>query len=178
MEMKEILELAEETGFEHSGELDTAVLEFREAVRDMCRADKCRAYGRNWSCPPGCGTLEEISARAAAYHRGVLLQSTGRMEDDFDVETMMDTERVHRERFYRLVEKIRKAYPDCLPMASGSCTQCEKCTYPDAPCRFPGRMIPSMESYGLVVSDVCAGSGQKYYYGPRTITYTACILID
>ena len=35
-----------------------------------------------------------------------------------------------------------------------------------------------MEAYGLVVSQVCQDSGLPYYYGPQTITYTACVLID
>ena len=31
----------------------------------MCAADKCRSYGRNWCCPPHCGSLEEMAALGA-----------------------------------------------------------------------------------------------------------------
>ena len=178
MEMQELLALAAEVGFEHAGELNVAALEFLPEVREMCAADRCRSYGRCWTCPPGCGTLEDISARAAAYRRGILLQSTGKMEDDFDVETMMDTEARQKARFKDFVSRVREEYPACLPMSSGACTVCPVCTYPDAPCRFPHLAIPSMEAYGLVVSRVCEGSGLPYYYGPKTITYTACVLVD
>ena len=95
---QELLDLAARCGFDHSGALNTGALDFNPAVRDMCAADRCHSYGKCWTCPPGCGTLEEISRRAAGYRRGVLLQSTGQMEDDFDVETMMDTEKLHKER--------------------------------------------------------------------------------
>ena len=108
----------------------------------------------------------------------MLLQSTGEMEDDFDVEAMMDTERLQKERFRAFVDRVREEYPNCLPMSSGACSVCPACTYPDAPCRFPHLAIPSMEAYGLVVSQVCQDSGLPYYYGPRTITYTACVLVD
>ena len=178
MTQTELLALAAECGFDHAGELNTAALDFNPAVREMCAADRCHHYGRSWSCPPGCGTLEEIAQKAAAYRRGILLQSTGQMEDDFDVETMMDTEQLHKERFHALVARVRQEYPNCLPMAAGACTVCKECTYPDAPCRFPERAIPSMEAYGLVVSKVCEDGGLPYYYGPRTITYTSCVLID
>ena len=30
--------------------------------------------------------------------------------------------------------------------------------------------------YGLFVSDVCVRSNLAYNYGPRTLTYTACVL--
>lgn len=178
MTQEELLTLANACGFDHAGELNVPALEFNPAVRDMCAADRCNHYGRCWSCPPGCGTLEAVAQKAAAYHRGILLQSTGQMEDDFDVETMFGTEALQKERFRDFVAKVRRVYPNCLPMASGACTVCPDCTYPDAPCRFPHLAIPSMEAYGLVVSRVCEDAGLPYYYGPQTITYTSCVLID
>ena len=114
---QELLDLAARCGFDHVGPMNVEVMRFEPAVRDMCAADRCRSYGRCWTCPPGCGTLEEISARAAAYRRGVLLQSTGEMEDDFDVEAMMDTERLQKERFRAFVDRVREEYPNCLPMS-------------------------------------------------------------
>ncbi len=80
------------------------------------------------------------------------------------------------DRFRTLSRQARILYPDCLPMAAGSCTICQQCTYPDRPCRFPDRMFPSMEACGLVINDVCRDSGMPYDYGAGTITYTSCIL--
>lgn len=178
MTMEELLELAVRTGFTHVGPMKTEDLRFLPEVRDMCAADRCHNYGKCWTCPPHCGTLEEISARASGYQRGILVQSTGEMEDDFDVECMMETEKLQKKRFQDLVQQVRNVFPRCLPMASGACTVCSACACPDAPCRFPEKAIPSMEAYGLVVSEVCQQSGLPYYYGPKTITYTSCILLD
>ena len=178
MELDELLALAEKLGFSHAGALNMDALYFRPEVRDMCATGRCQAYGHRWSCPPYCGTLEEIAERARRCTRGILVQSTGQLEDDFDVECMMETERLQKERFQALTEQVRQAEPACLPMAAGACTICKSCTCPDAPCRFPDLAVPSMEAYGLVVSDVCRDSGLPYYYGPGTITYTSCILLE
>lgn len=175
---EEILTLAAECGFTHVGELKMSALDFMPAVRDMCAAGRCQKYGTCWTCPPGCGTLEETAANAARYHRGVLLQTTAQMEDDFDIEAMQQAEQDQKASFMKFVTQLRQEYPGCLPMSTGGCTICQQCTYPDAPCRFPERAIPSMEAYGLLVSKVCEKSGLPYYYGPRTMTYTACVLID
>ena len=35
-----------------------------------------------------------------------------------------------------------------------------------------------MEACGLFVSKVCEDSGMRYYYGPRTITFSCCVLTD
>lgn len=178
MTMNEILALCEEIGFSHAGELNCAELRFLPEVRDMCAAGRCQMYGKSWSCPPHCGSLEEISAKAAKYSRGVLVQCTGQMEDDFDFECMMDTEAELKEKFKLFLARIRECYPNCYPMAAGTCNVCKECTCPDEPCRFPDKAIPSMEASGLVVSDICEKSGLPYYYGPQTITYTSCVLID
>ena len=134
---QELMDFAVQFGFTNVGMLNVPALEFSPDVRSMCAADKCRSYGRSWTCPPHCGTLEEIAEKAAAYSRGILVQSTAQMEDDYDVETMMETGEQQKERFLELVKELRKIYPNCLPMSAGTCTICSPCACPDAPCRFP-----------------------------------------
>lgn len=176
--MEQLLTLAVQAGFTQAAPLEASILTVRTEVRDMCAADRCRAYGRSWSCPPACGTIEQCQTRMNRYKRGILLQTTGQLEDDFDAEAIWETEQRHKAAFTVLVRQIRQLYPDCLPLTAGCCTLCRKCTYPTRPCRFPQKRFSSMEAFGLLVSDVCLKTGLKYYYGPKTITYTSCILID
>lgn len=176
--MTDILQLALQAGFSQAAELNTAALKALPEVRDMCAADRCHVYGKRWSCPPGCGTLEENQKKMSLYPAGILVQTTGTMEDDFDVEAIGRIQSDHKKQFETLVRQIRTMDADCLPLTAGCCTICRKCTYPTKPCRFPGKMYSSMEAYGLLVSDVCEKSGLKYYYGPRTMTYTSCVLTN
>jgi predicted metal-binding protein len=164
-------------GFSNASELNTEALIFMPEVREMCSADRCHQYGRNWRCPPACGSLEEASALARQYSYGMLVQTVGTMEDDFDYETIESTGKKHKENFFALVKKLKARYDDLLPMGAGACNVCETCTYPDAPCRHPDDAITSMEAYGLWVSKVCELSGVKYNYGPRTLAYTSCYLL-
>ena len=172
----ELLQLVQERGFSQYGILSTEGLQFRTEVREMCASDRCHLYGRSWKCPPACGSLEEIREEAKRFRKGIVLQMTGQMEDDYDIETMMETEVTLKKKVLALVEELKKQGYEVLPMSAGGCTLCKECTYPDAPCRFPDKAYPSMEAYGLVVSDCCTMAGVKYYYGPKTITFSACIL--
>ena len=174
MEYEKLVKLAEDIGFSHTGPLDPKTLQLRQQVRQMCAA--CHQYARRWSCPPGCGALEELREKIAVFSKGILLQTMGELEDEFDGEAMMETEQRHKENFRRLVDELRLLPEDFLPMGAGCCTLCKTCTYPDSPCRFPERMISSMEACGLVVADACRDNGLPYYYGKNTITYTSCIL--
>lgn len=175
-DIQELLKTARDCGFENSGELRMAALEFLPEVREMCAADRCHSYGKNWVCPPACGSLEEIAERAAAFSRGILVQTTKPLENSFDYESMVQAERTHSKRFLELIKSLREHTPELLPMGAGGCRICESCTYPDAPCRSPELAFPSMEAYGLLVSRVCQKSELPYYYGSGTMTYTSCVL--
>ncbi|MCL2513371.1 MAG: DUF2284 domain-containing protein [Oscillospiraceae bacterium] len=164
-------------GFSQAGELNVDALEFMPEVREMCSVDRCHQYGKSWRCPPGCGSIEDAAAMAAQYSFGILVQTIGKMEDDFDYETIRETGSKHRENFALLVGRLKKRYPDMLPMGAGTCGICKTCTYPGAPCRFPDKSIASMEAYGLWVSKVCELSGVPYNNGRQTITYTSCYLL-
>ena len=174
---KKLKQEALDIGFSNAGKLNMEAVVFMPEVRDMCSVNTCRQYGKNWCCPPGCGSIEDAAKRAAEYSYGIIVQTVGQMEDDFDYETIEATSHKHKDNFAVLAEGLRKRYPDMLPMGAGTCSVCETCTYPDAPCRFPDKIMPSMEAYGLWVSKVCEISGIPYNYGKQTIAFTSCYLL-
>ena len=146
LNMEELAAMAAEAGFTHSAPLDVATLELKDEVRAMCSANTCRAYGKNWSCPPACGELDDLRRQFARYSRGILVQTVGEVEDSLDFEGMMEAEAAHKEHFSALHEKLLETWPGLLALGAGTCTRCKECTYPDAPCRFPDRATPSVEA--------------------------------
>lgn len=173
--MEKLIRLALGCGFDQAAALDVSTLEARSDVRAMCAADKCRAYGKNWTCPPHCGTLEECQEKMASYSRGILVQTVGKLRRSIDWRGTVALEQRHLENFHRAAEEIRRLYPDALCLGAGGCRICEKCAFPE-PCRFPERACPSMEGCGLFVTDVCRKNGMQYHYGNCTLAYTACFL--
>ena len=165
-------------GFTHTGPLDCHTIRLLPEVREMCAADKCHQYNKNWTCPPGCGSLEECEGKVRRYQKGLIVQTVGELEDNMDGEGMMETEARHKEAFLRLMEDLKKDYPDLLAIGAGCCTRCKTCTYPDAPCRFPDKKVSSMEAYGILVSQICKDNSLPYYYGDCTIAYTSCFLLE
>jgi predicted metal-binding protein len=168
--------IARQTGFTAGGCFDAGKLVFSPAVREMCATDRCHKYGTSWSCPPACGTLDALREKAARYSKGLLVQTTVATADEFDWDTIRTTEARHKKTFDALVRRARYEQPDCFPMGCGACTRCHRCTYPTKPCRYPGKLYPSMEACGLLVGDVCALADVPYYHGAHTMTYTSCIL--
>lgn len=171
----ELIRLGKEAGFTEIVPLRAEILRPDPEVRKMCEG--CSACNARWSCPPGCGTPEQCRERILRYREGILVQTVRELEDELDGEGMMDAEALHKENFRRLQALLLPRYPGLLALGTGGCRICQSCTYPDAPCRFPERMVSSMEAYGLLVLQVCRDSGLRYYCGSKAIAYTGCFLL-
>ena len=178
LNMEQLEAMAKEAGFTNTAPLDARTIELKEEVRAMCVANTCGAYGKNWSCPPACGELDELRAQVGRYSAGILVQTVGEVEDSLDFEGMMEAEAAHKAHFMALHDRLLETWPGLLALGAGTCRRCKECTYPDAPCRFPDKRFSSMEAYGMVVMDTCKANGLGYYYGPQSIAYTSCFLLE
>ncbi|MBQ8579280.1 MAG: DUF2284 domain-containing protein, partial [Oscillospiraceae bacterium] len=119
--MEKWIKTALELGFSAAAPLDIATLIPRQDVRDMCAADKCRAYGKNWTCPPHCGTLAQCQAKMRGYSHGILLQTVGTMEKSIDTKAYRRTEQRHLELFHQFSALVRQVHPNSLCLGSGGC---------------------------------------------------------
>ncbi len=139
--------------------------------RDLCALNYCGRYAKSWTCPPGCGTLEECAGRLKAYRQAVVVQMIHPLEDSLDVEGMTEGQKAFDRLMQRIQKAVKEARPDALLLGAGSCSLCQACTYPDEPCRYPELAIPSVESFGLDVQALtekaglpCSWSGPRVYY--------------
>lgn len=176
MNNEELLEMAKEVGFEYSSILDITTIKLLPEIRKMCEDNKCRMYGRNWSCPPGCGSLEECERIISKYNTGIIVQTVGILKNCFDYKGMMKSEDKHKKRSLLLRDSLIGNYNDVLLLGAGACTVCKECTYPDNPCRFQDKMASSLESFGIFVTQLCRDNNLEYYYGEGTLAYTSMLL--
>jgi predicted metal-binding protein len=171
-----LVDLAFECGFTNACAVYPPEIKVHRRVRDTCADNKCGAYGNNWACPPACGTLEDCEDRIHGYKSGIIMQTTGLVSEKRDMDEMLKIGYKHSEHIAAFSETALPEYPYSMILGWGSCRICESCTYPFAPCRFPKKMICSMEAYGMIVSDVCLSGGIPYDYGEGTLTFVACFL--
>ena len=99
------------------------------------------------------------------------------LEDSYDFEGMMAGKDRHDEICDEINEYFQNLYSgDMLILSGESCSRCSKCTYPDAPCRFPEKLSPSVESYGIEVNRLAKTVNVNYINGANTVTYFGCIM--
>ncbi|MCF0133146.1 MAG: DUF2284 domain-containing protein [Blautia sp.] len=174
--MNNFKQQALECGFDQAGYLKVSDLRFEEDVRKICESNQCGHYNKTWACPPAVGTLEECRERCRKYESMLLFNKKYELEDSFDFEGMLDG----MEKFKDTVKKFHKAFPESLNnyliLANEGCRKCEKCTWPDQPCRFGSELYHPIESYGFRVDLMAADAGLRYYNGPNTVTYFGAVM--
>lgn len=148
---------------------------FREEVRYICKTE-CSRYGKSWSCPPAVGTVEECRERCRAYDGAFLFTTMTEVPDMEDLEGMLATRKDHEEITRRIRNLFQEECSGVLALSTESCAVCEHCTYPDAPCRFPDRMFPSVEGFGILVTGLAEQCGITFLSGGNLVTWFSLIL--
>lgn len=167
---------ARRVGLTEIGEVDMELLEHEEWVRTLCEENACHNYGTSWACPPAVGTLQECRDLCAEYDHMLLFDRVYKLKDSYDLEGMDEAMRQFRKTVDRFDEIVGSLPRRHLFLANGGCTTCARCTWPDAPCRFPGRLHPSIEGLGLNIMKLADRSGLSYNHGYKTITLFGALL--
>ncbi len=149
---------------------------FSEGVRGMCAANRCGLYGKSWACPPAVGDWQTLRDECYAYAHALIFTTKHVLEDDFDIEGMEQAALDHKQFNHKLAELLDAQGIRYLLYGAGGCTLCQKCTYPDAPCRFPDRAHRSMEACGIDVGALARKCDLRYNNGPQTVTYFSMLV--
>ena len=150
------------------------------SFRDMCAANVCGNYGRNWMCPPDAGDIHELMASLRTYTYILVYQTVTELEDSYDFEGMMDAGVAHNRLMVELRDRLAsEELTRVLHLGAGGCRMCEVCAKrTNQPCRHPDRAVASLETYGVNVSKLAPAAGMKYINGKDTVTYFGAVLFD
>ncbi len=173
-----IKEKKEGLGIHEFGFMNTKELIFSQAVHDMCKDNRCGNYGKTWACPPAVGTIDECRENILKYDSVFVFTTIFQLEDSFDYEGMLKGKKWHDQVSSRVTALWKEHLDDFLALTNEGCYKCKECTYPNAPCRFPDELYPSVEAYGVEVYPLSLSAKVKYNNGPNTVTYFGCILFN
>ncbi len=165
-----------EMGFSVAGDVNTDFIECEEDIRALCAPDKCPNYGSGWICPPGCGSVENCRGIVQRYKNALLLQSISENVDMSRGEELQRLAETHNRLAAELFVRIRIEQGDAYLLTTGGCALCEKCSYPDEPCRFPDKNRGSLSAFGINVEKLCKKAGIEYSFIPSVVRLIACVL--
>ncbi len=166
-------------GFAAAAVVDTAEIVFDPSFRPYCEENLCGQYGVNYSCPPACGSPEEMKRRVLAHKKALVLQTIWEISDYSDAPAIKSAKRVHNESQIRLARKLRAAgQPGFLAGASG-CALCSPCALGKGePCRFPEDRYSCMSAYCVFVKKLADRCGMEYDCGEGLLAFFGMYVYD
>ncbi|MFI3206407.1 MAG: DUF2284 domain-containing protein [Clostridia bacterium] len=150
--------------------------EFRKA----CESNTCGTFNKCWACPPCIGDIDDCIAKVKSFSTAIVYQTVGEIEDSYDFEGMMEIGAKHNELDLAVSDFVRENLDkdEYLHLGAGKCGICKKCAKIDnQPCRFPDKMMSSLEAHGIAVSSLAESAGMKYMNGQNSVTYFGAVFL-
>lgn len=158
--------------------IDSSTIPFSQMVADACQTNMCGKYGTCWTCPPAIGMMQELEEKIKCYNKAVVFTAKYELEDWFDYEGMVEGQKKTMHILSNIADELREEGRDIMVLGCAGCNICEKCTYPEAPCRFPQKAIVSVEACGINVVELAEKTGIHYNNGTNTVTYFCIVLFE
>ncbi len=175
----ELIDLALSEGFAAAAVTATEEIPFNPIFRPYCEENLCGQYGANWSCPPECGSFEEMRRRILAQKRAILLQTIWEISDYTDETAIREAKNFHNRASAALAGNLRtKGVRGFVVGASGCglCSPCAKVT--GEPCRFPEMKFSCMSAYCIFVRQLCEKCGVEYDCGPGLLGFFGLFVLE
>ena len=156
--------------------METDQIEFSEKVRYICRTE-CPRYGKSWSCPPGVGSVEECRERCRKYSEAFVFTTVAEVADAENLEEVFRSKAGHEEITRQIRQIFAPCFEEILALSGDSCSLCERCSYPEGPCRRPEAMLPCIEGYGIVVPALAEKAGISFLNQGNLVTWFGLLLL-
>lgn len=176
---EKFIQYALEESFTDAKVMGTDELVFDSSFRIYCEENLCGQYDANYSCPPACGTPEEMKAKILSHKKALVLQSIWEISDYTDKEAIKKAKGAHNSAALRLTKKIRKETGDAFMIGASGCALCSPCTIVNKePCRFPELQSSCMSAYCIFVREVTEKCGMEYDCGKGLLGFFGMVIFD
>ena len=173
----ELIKLAEQAGF-HAALISAQDIPVDGAFRKFCEDNLCGKYNANYSCPPACGTVEEVRQRLYGGDKALVLQSIHEIGSYENKEEILRSKKNLNVAILKLTEDLRGKDVDCFCLGYGGCPLCNPCKQVEGePCVFPEKRISCMSAYCIDVGKLAGKCGLEFAWIPEKLFLFGMIVI-
>ena len=181
MEDAQILKAVSEVeGVYRTAFVDTKDLVFDPEFRKYCEEDKCGNYDVNYSCPPYCGTPEEMQAKVMQYDRLLLIQTSWDVSDVMNTEETAEAKAKHNAISYEVLEKLKPFDVVSDAMMAGPCKLCKKVCMQmiGKPCPREYKVFSCLSAYCINVAKLAETAGLECWCGNTRVLYFTLFMLN
>ena len=166
MQETKMVQWAAEEGFAAAAVINTDQIIFDPSFRPYCAENLCGQYGANYSCPPDCGSPEEMKQRILKHKKALVLQSISQVADYADTVAIKQAKKDHNAAEIRLVKRLRGEGCNGIIVGASGCALCNPCKQTlGEPCSFPDLKYSCMSAYCIFVKKLTDACNMEYTCG-------------
>ena len=152
----ELIKLAEEAGF-RAALIPAKEIPVDGSFRKFCEDNLCGKYNANYSCPPGCGTVEDVHQRLFAQNKALVVEMIWDVNGFEDKEFIFSSRNKLNRMVLQLMDQLRVEGMDGFCLGYGGCPLCNPCKQAEGkPCAFPEKKISCMSAYCIDVGKLAS----------------------
>ncbi len=176
---EKMIQYALDEGFASAAVVDTSDIVFDPSFRPYCEENLCGQYNANYSCPPACGSPEEMKEKILAHKKALVLQTIWDIPDYSDTPAIKQAKSTHNTSSIQLMKRFRAEGCDGFIVGSGGCSLCKPCAITEGePCRFPDLRYSCMSAYCIFVKKLADQCGMDYNCDPGLLAFFGMYVFD
>ena len=177
MNDKELLQWAQEAGF-NAAIIPTKDIPVNGVFRKYCEENYCGKYNANYSCPPGCGSVEEVYRHLFSTDKALVLQTIHDIKSYEDKDIISKAKEDLNAFIHQLTERFRDNGINCFGLGYGGCSLCNPCKQVEGkPCVFPQKRLSCMSAYCIDVEKLAEHCGLEFAWIPEKLFLFGMIAI-
>lgn len=179
MTEEKMRETALQDGFTHAEWMDVKDLQFDGSLRRYCVENLCGNYGKNYACPPDCGTPDEMEKKVRRFDRALVLETIQRVENLMDAAEIKKIRARHNKMSAELIKKICYGQTQGMAVMAGPCAICKTCAkIQGKPCHFPEQVASCLSAYCIVAEKMANHCGLPYWCGENQVAFFSIYLCN
>ena len=178
MTQSQILQTACEYGF-LAKIIPTQDIEVNYDFRRYCEENLCGKYGMNYSCPPDCGTPEQMYKRLTSKSNALVLQLVCDIDGYDNKQNIQNKKNKLNTMVAELSRELKLNELEVIPLGYGGCTFCSPCMRAQGkPCAFPQDKISCISAYCIDAAKLAQKGGFEFEWNEKRLYLFGMILFD
>lgn len=170
-----------EYGFTEAAVMDAKDLVFIPEYRMFCEENRCGNYGRNYACPPYCGTVEQMKEKTQKYRYVLVLETSIQVDDALDGSETTPLKKDHTGRSRAFIREMKQEglLGEGLSIMAGPCDVCKECMMPyQKPCPHPEQRASCLSAYSIDVGKLAEAAGMSFSWDMDQVSFFSMYLTN
>lgn len=169
MTEQQLLALARAEGFQ-AAMIAPAEVPTDPKFRAFCEENLCGHYGANYSCPPDCGSPEDLRKTLLAEQQAMVVGTTWEIGSYANKDAVRHARVTHNAAVLHLMAQLRKAGYAGFCAGYNGCPLCTPCKRQEhQPCAHPELRISCLSAYCVDAAELARRCHMEFSWEEQTL---------